>query len=181
MNNKQIVFTKVNMAELLDVEYSSPKPHEVVVKTEYSTISSGTEKANITGDANISIFSEENEPVVFPRTSGYSSSGIVIDKGEAVTSVEIGDSVTMSWSSHKKFNTISEANVCKIEYDNISMQDAALCHIGTFSMLALRKTKLEIGESMMVMGLGILGLMAVQFSKAAGAVPVIAVDPVADR
>ena len=181
MNHKKIVFTKVNCAELLEVECRKPSDTEVVVETVFSTISCGTERANITGDANISITSEENEPVVFPRSSGYSSSGIVIAKGKNVTSVEVGDRVVMSWSSHQKINVLEEKNVVKIWDDNISMQAAALCHIATFPMAALRKTRLEIGESMMVMGLGILGLMAVQFAHAAGAVPVIAVDPVEER
>ena len=61
------------------------------------------------------------------------------------------------------------------------MSEASLCNIGTFSMAAIRKTRLEIGESMMVMGLGILGLMAVHFARIAGAAPVIAVDPVEER
>ncbi len=181
MENKQIVFTKVNKAELLDVNYPQPKENDVIVQTEFSTISCGTEKANIIGEPSVSISSKENEPVVFPRYSGYSSSGVVVNKGSAVTSVEIGDRVAMSWSLHKKFNKIHEFNICKIEGNNASMQDAAMCHIGIFPMAALRKTKLEIGESMMVMGLGILGLMAVQFSKCAGAVPIIAVDPVKER
>ncbi len=181
MNNKQILFTKVNTAELLEKELRKPEAHEVVVATQYSTISAGTEKANIMGNANISIFSEENEPVVFPRICGYSSSGVVIGKGEGVTSVELGDRVVMSWSNHEKVNILPESNVVKIPYENVSMQAAAVCHIGTFPMAALRKTALEIGESMMVMGLGILGLLAVQFAKAAGAVPVIAVDPAPDR
>ncbi len=177
MKNQQILFTKVNVAELLDVPVRKPAANEVVVQTSFSTISCGTERANITGNPSVSIFSEENEPVVFPRICGYSSAGVVIGKGEGVTSVDIGDRVVMSWSNHEKYNVLPESNVVKIAYDNVSMQAAAICHIGTFPMAALRKTQLEIGESMLVMGLGVLGLMAVQFAKAAGAVPVIAVDP----
>ena len=41
--------------------------------------------------------------------------------------------------------------------------------------------RLEIGESALVMGLGILGLFAVQLLRAAGAAPIIAVDPVKER
>lgn len=178
--NKQIIFTKVNTAELLNIETPEPKENEVVVETVFSTISCGTERANITGDTNVSIYTE-SEAAVFPRTAGYSSSGTVISVGSAVKEINVGDRVAMSWSSHKKINVIPESNVVKIPSGNISFQDAALCHIGTFPLAALRKTELEIGESMMVMGLGILGLMAVQFAKAAGAVPVIAVDPVAKR
>ena len=53
--------------------------------------------------------------------------------------------------------------------------------ISTFPLAAIRKTKLEIGESAMVTGLGILGMFAVQELKAAGAYPIIAVDPVEER
>ena len=181
MEDKQIVFTKLNTAELLDGEYRQPGEFEVVVKTEFSSISCGTEKANITGDAIVSIYSDGTEPAVFPRYAGYSSSGRVIAKGSKVTSVEVGDCVTMSWSCHRGINVLPENNVVKFDETRVPMQDAALCHIGTFPMAALRKTGLEVGESMMVMGLGILGLFAVAFAKAAGAVPVIAVDPVEDR
>ncbi len=181
MKNKQILFTKVNTAELLDTPVRKPESNEVVVRTCYSTVSAGTEKANIMGNPHVSIFSEENEPVVFPRVCGYSSSGIVLEKGNDVKNLEIGDRVVMSWSNHESINVLPESNVVKIPYENVSMSAAAICHIGTFPMAALRKTGLEIGESMMVMGLGILGLLGVQFAKAAGAVPVIAVDPAPER
>ncbi len=181
MDNKQILFTKINTAELLDVELPQLKSDEVMVHTLCSTISAGTEKANIMGNPNISIFSQENEPVVFPRVCGYSSAGVVIGKGQDVTGVELGDRVVMSWSNHAKINILPQSNVVKIPFDSVSMQAAAICHIGTFPMAALRKTALEIGESILVMGLGILGLLGVQFAKAAGAVPVIAVDPAPER
>lgn len=181
MKNRQIVFTKVNTAELVEREYTEPTANEIAVKTTFSSISCGTEKANITGDPNVSIYSSENDPVIFPRASGYSSSGVVISKGSNVTSVEVGDMVALSWSQHKKINISSEQNAVKFDKNKVSMQDAALCHIGTFPLAAIRKTELEIGESMLVMGLGILGFMSVIFAKVAGAVPVIAVDPIAER
>lgn len=180
MKNKQIVFTKVNTAELIDYEFSQSEENQVVVETMFSSISCGTERANITGNPNINIYSD-GQDVKFPRYAGYSSSGVVVAKGSKVTSVEVGDKVVMGWSVHRKYNIMPENRLVKFDDSKVSFQEAALAHIGTFSMAALRKTKPEIGESMLVMGLGILGLMAVQFAKAAGAVPVIAVDPVAER
>ncbi len=180
MKTKQIIFTKINTAELVEAEYGEPRSDEVVVETLFSSISCGTERANITGDPNVSIATEENPPVVFPRYAGYSSSGVVIAKGDAVKSVNVGDRVALSWSYHKKINVMSEKNVVKFD-DAVSFEDAALCQIATFPLAAIRKTELEIGESCLVMGLGILGLFAVTLAKAAGAVPVIAVDPVAER
>ena len=181
MNNPQIVFTKLNTAELLDAKDRDVSDNEVKVKTVISTISSGTEKANITGDKNVSILSSENDEAVFPRHSGYSSAGIVTQTGKNVTSVKVGDRVAMYWSNHKLYNILPENNVVKIEYDDVSFEEAAVCHIGNFPMAAIRKTHLEIGESAMVMGLGTLGLLAVCYANAAGAVPVIAVDPVEER
>ena len=178
---KQIAFTKPYTAELIDYELSELKGNQVKVQTYFSTISCGTEKANLIGDPNVGTDIKEGTPAVFPRVLGYSSSGIVIDKGEDVKSVNIGDRVVMSWSKHQSVNILLEKNVVKIENDNMSLEEAAMCQITTFPMAAIRKTRLEIGESMLVMGLGILGIMAVQFSRAAGAVPVIAVDPNPER
>ena len=125
MKNPQIVFTNVNTAELLDTEDRNISENEVKVKTIISTISPGTERANITGDLNVSIMSEENEKIEFPRYSGYSGAGIVIEIGKKVTSVKVGDRVTMYWSFHKLYNILPENNVVKIEYDDISFEEAA--------------------------------------------------------
>lgn len=181
MDVKQIVFTKVNTAELLDTTIADELgEYEVLVKTNYSTISCGTEKANISGSTTVSWVSEATT-AIFPRYAGYSSSGIVEKVGSKVTKVAPGDSVAMIWSQHKSHNILHENGVVKFDPDKVDMQSAAICHIGTFPLAAIRKTKLEIGESALVMGLGILGLIAVKQLKVAGATPIIAADPVEGR
>lgn len=179
MKNKRIVFTKKDTAEFLDVEYIVPGPDDVVVKTEFSTISPGTERANITGDPNVA--AGRKAGAFFPRALGYSSAGVVFEKGENVTNVEIGDRVVAFWGTHSKYNIVRKENVVKIDDNNISFQQAALSFITSFPLAAIRKTRLEIGESAIVMGLGLLGQLAVRLLKAAGAAPVIAVDPVDSR
>ncbi len=179
MNTKQIVFTKPYTAELLDVEYLPPKENEVTVRLEYSAISSGTEKANYIGSRN-GINVAEDEEAVFPRTVGYSAAGIVTDVGSAVNNIKIDDRVAVYWGKHKKNITVNRKNVIKIP-DEVSTKEASMALISTFPLAAIRKTRFEIGESAMVMGLGILGIFAVQELKAAGAYPIIAVDPVNDR
>lgn len=173
--NQQIVFTAVNRAELLPVAYPEPKANEVVVKTMVSTISCGTERANITGDANVN--GSGASAVTFPRMSGYSSAGVVVQTGEAVTSVCIGDRVVVYWGYHKSYNVVSEEQVVKIEDDSVDFETAAMTFISAFPMAAIRKTRLEMGESALVMGLGILGMTAVKLLRVAGAVPIIAADP----
>ena len=112
---------------------------------------------------------------------GYSSAGVVFEKGENVTNIDVGDRVVAFWGTHSKYNIVNKDNVVKIDDDNISFQQAALTFITSFPLAAIRKTRLEIGESAIVMGLGLLGQFAVRLLKAAGAVPVIAVDPVKER
>lgn len=180
MENKGIIFTEPNMAKLINNEIKNEiGKKQVRVKTSFSTVSCGTEKANITGDPNVAV--DEKGVVLFPRQLGYSSSGIVEEVGEEVTSVKPGDRVVMYWSKHSEYNILDEENVIKIEDENVSMQEAAVSFITTFPMAAIRKTRLEIGESVLVMGLGLLGQLGIKLSKAAGAVPIVAVDPVKER
>ena len=179
MRTKQIVFTKAYTAELLEVDCLPPKAGEVTVRLEYSAISSGTEKANYIGER-ASIADAEDAEAVFPRTVGYSAAGVVVEVGEGVGSVKAGDRVIVYWGKHKKLITISEKNVVKLP-DEVSLAEASMALISTFPLAAVRKTKIEIGESALVMGLGILGMFAVQQFRAAGAYPVVAVDPIADR
>ena len=179
MKTKQIVFTKPYTAELLTVEYLAPNADEVTVELAYSAISSGTEKANLVGMRNGPGKSEDEAPV-FPRTVGYSASGIVAEVGESVTDLSVGDRVVVFWGKHQKRITVSRSRVVKIP-EGVSLEEASLAFISTFPLAAIRKTGLEIGESALVMGLGILGILAVQLLRAAGAYPIIAVDPVGER
>ena len=180
MKTKQIVFTEAYVAELLDVECLPPNANEVTVNLEYSAISSGTEKANFIGMRNGPSVAEDTEPPVFPRTVGYSAAGIVTEIGSNVNDIKVGDKVVVFWGKHKKNITVNRGSVVKIP-DEVSTKEASMTLISTFPLAAIRKTRLEIGESAMVMGLGILGVFAVQELKASGAYPVIAVDPVEER
>ena len=179
MKNSQIVFTKINTAELLDVEYREPVGNEVLVKTHFSTISCGTERANITGDPNIAAAGPSQ--VVFPRYCGYSNSGEVIAVGKDVTSLKVGDKIASIGGFHKKYNILKEEYAIKFDDTKIPMEYAALSYISIFPLASIRKTRLEIGESALVMGLGILGQFAVKFLKTAGAVPIIVADPIEER
>ena len=177
MKTKQIVFTQPCVAEVLENEVNPPKANEVQVKLAVSTISSGTERANLIGDPNVSI---TNAEYPFPRMSGYSSAGVVEAVGESVTDIKAGDRVAMSWTVHSQITNVNKDLVYKLP-DNVSFNDGALFHISTFPLAAIRKCRLEIGESAIVMGMGVLGLVAIPLLKAAGAVPVIAVDPMSEK
>lgn len=179
MNSKNIVFTRINTAEVLEEPVSALGESDVLVQLAVSSLSSGTERANLTGSRTISPRKPEESVAVFPRRAGYSSAGIVLEVGSAVSSVKPGDRVALSWSKYNQYMVIEESNICPI--GDISFEDAALFHIATFPLAAIRKCRLEMGESAIVMGQGMLGIIAVQLLKAAGAAPIIAVDPSAEK
>lgn len=179
MENKVIMFTAPGVAEYLDTSMPAVCDDKVLVKLEVSSVSSGTERANVIGDTEIGTGKNPEVPQ-FPRILGYSSAGIVTAVGDKVTSVKVGDRVAVSWSQHRRFVSVPEAQVYKLQ-DSIPSSAGALVHISIFPLAAIRKCRLEIGESAMVMGLGILGLIAVKLLRAAGAAPIIAVDFDAER
>lgn len=179
--NRNIVFTGKDTAELIEKPMPTVGPHDVLVRTARSTISSGTERANLTGvpDCGVSIFTDSEE-TTWPRQSGYSSAGTVVEVGADVKSVRPGDRVAMSWTVHAEYLSVPEERVYRLP-DSVSFEDAALVHISTFPMAAVRKCRLEAGESAIVMGQGVLGQLAVMILRASGATPVIAADPVAAK
>ena len=140
MSYKKILFTKPKVVEICDYEIAEPDAGEVQVRLAVSSISSGTERANILGDVNVSVF-EKSNVAVFPREGGYSSAGIIEKVGPDVTDFQVGDRVALSWSSHSQVLNIEQENVYKIS-DNVSFQDAAFFHIATFPHAAIRKCRL---------------------------------------
>ncbi len=179
MKTKQITFVEEKVTKLLEIDLPDViGDNEVLIKTAYTTISCGTEKANLLGDKNVSIGSVV---VPFPRVLGYNCAGVVEKIGKNVTNVAVGDRVVGHGSLHRAYNLLHESTVVKIEQDSVSFQDGAASYIATFPLAAIRKTNLEIGEPAMVMGLGILGLIGVALLRVAGASPVIAVDPIPER
>lgn len=180
MKRKEIVFTEINKAELLQAEIpDEPGENEVLVRTILSTVSPGTERANITGDP--SVRGAAAPEVSFPRKCGYSTAGVVEKTGAGVTSVRSGDFVTAFQGIHASYNIFPERCVMKYDESKLCPGKAALLFISVFPMAAVRKTRLEIGESALVMGCGLLGQIAVRQLRAAGAVPVIAADPIESR
>ena len=180
MSNKSIEFTAPGVSELLSREVPKPGDGQVLVRVIRSSVSAGTERALISGNPTVSINSYDTVAKFPRRTGGYSSSGVVEEVGEGVTSLKVGDRVAMSWTTHTAFCVCNEERVYKLP-DGVSFGAGALVHIATFSAAAIRKCRLEFGESAMVMGLGILGLVAVTILRAAGASPIIATDPVKEK
>ena len=168
MQNKKIVFTEVHKAEFLEVDLPELKNNEVLTEMEYTVVSGGTERACIMGMNNTS--------QKFPMSLGYCGVGRVVEIGDAVTEFAVGDRVLVYHGQHAKYNIRTVEKLTKVTDDSISSLDAAFVIIASMGLGGVRKLELELGESAMVMGLGLLGMFAVQFLRLNGAYPVIAAD-----
>ena len=91
MERKRILFTSPGVAEYLTVSCPALKPGQVLVKMAVSTISSGTERANLIGDLNVNSTKPAAAVAKWPRSGGYSSAGTIVELGEGVTGYEVGD------------------------------------------------------------------------------------------
>ena len=180
MTNPNIIFTAPNVAEVIDKPMPEPGPGQILIRTARTCISSGTERANLIGDPMIGTNVKDGDPVVFPRQAGYSSSGTVEAVGEGVKSLKPGDRVAAGWTKHAAFNVVTERRAYLLP-EGLSLEESAWTHIATFPMAALRKCHLEFGESVLVMGQGVLGQIAVKLARLAGAAPVVVGDPVAAK
>lgn len=170
MISKRIVFTKSRVAELLDHEIGTATENNVMVRMEYTVISGGTERDCLIGIPTTPIEKR------FPVTLGYCGVGRVVEIGEDVKTVAVGDRVLVYHGVHSDYNIVPESDVTRVEDDNIDSLEAAFVIIATMGLGGVRKLEIELGESAMVLGLGLLGMFSVQFCRLNGANPVIAVD-----
>jgi predicted dehydrogenase/threonine dehydrogenase-like Zn-dependent dehydrogenase len=108
---------------------------------------------------------------------GYSNAGIVVAKGRLVNSFNKGDRVACAGSgiaAHAEFSAIPVNLAVKIP-DEVSFESAGFTTIGAIAMQGLRRANLTFGETVVITGLGLLGLIAVQIAKAWGLI-VIGLD-----
>lgn len=166
-----VVFPAKEQCELACEEIPALKPDELLVKSDYSLISAGTELANYHGLPNTAGGRGE-----FPFRIGYSTSGHVLEVGAAVKNFRPGDKVAVAWGGHRSHTVTTEKRVIRFDGDKVDMQDACFANLASFPMLGVRKLEIQLGECAMVAGLGLLGLLAIQFAKLSGACPVLACD-----
>jgi len=171
---KQIVFESKRVVVLKETESKAPQAGQVRVKMCYTAISAGTERASLNGEP-VGPRKAQESPL-FPRYLGYSGSGIVESVGEGVTKFRPGDRVIARWCHHSEYCTLPEQNLVLIPSEDVKMEEAAFAFISVFPLAAVRKVKLELGESCMVVGLGLLGLFGIQYARLSGGFPVIATD-----
>ena len=113
---------------------------------------------------------------------GYSSSGLVLEVGKNIIDIAVGDRVACAgagYASHAEIISVPGNLVCKIP-ENVDFDEAAFTTVGAIAMQGIRRAQVQFGDNVVVIGLGLLGQIACQILKAAGA-HVIGIDVMKER
>ena len=105
-----------------------------------------------------------------PMPLGYSCAGEVIEVGSGVTRFKIGDRVACAgggYAVHAELVSVPEILVAPVA-DHVSYESAAFMTLGAIALQGIRLAEPKLGETVAVIGLGLLGQLTVQMLKAAG-------------
>ncbi len=168
--------------EIQNYPLPTPGPGQILIQNEASAVSAGTELAVYTG-----IHQWLNDPTRswprFPFAPGYSGVGRVVAVGEDVITYAQGDRVIYE-ARHATHGLIDLGGgrtlVARIG-EEVPSKIAAFATLARFPLTALVQSGQIIGQSVAVFGLGLIGQLALRLYAAAGAYPVIGVDPVLQR
>jgi predicted dehydrogenase/threonine dehydrogenase-like Zn-dependent dehydrogenase len=171
------------------------KPGGVLVRTACSLISAGTEKTSVetaksslVGKARsrpdlvrqvIDSFKREGLSSTYEKMKaklsqrkalGYSASGVVTAVGREADEFRVGDRVACAgggYASHAEVIFVPRNLCCKIP-EGVTQEAASYTTVGAIAMQGIRQADPRLGETVAVIGLGLVGQLTVQILKAAG-------------
>jgi len=108
-----------------------------------------------------------------PLPLGYCNAGVIIEVGEGVSGLAVGDRV-ISNGPHAEYICVPRNLVAKIP-EGVSMEEASFTVISAIGLQGIRLANPTLGETVVVIGLGLIGLVTAQLLKANGC-RVIGVD-----
>jgi 2-desacetyl-2-hydroxyethyl bacteriochlorophyllide A dehydrogenase len=176
---KQVVVTGQNQVELQggEIDATNLRPQELLIETECTFISAGTELANYTG----------KEPKVFqpgtwcayPWRSGYANVGIVRTVGSEVTRAKPGERV-FTYGNHASAVRYNERRLVIPVPPGLDAVTAAASRMAGVGVTAIIVSEIRGNPWVAVFGLGMVGNIAAQAFRIRGC-RVIGVDPVEAR
>lgn len=177
MKIEQVVVTGQNQVELqtLELREKNLAPNELLIKTEYSFISAGTELANYTGTEK-GVF-RPGSWCAYPWKSGYANIGIALDAGEKYRSL-IGQRVYTNGphASAHRYETDVQFKLVAPVPEGLALEDAVAARMAMVAISGLDASTPAYIRWVVVIGLGMVGNLAAQLFRLTGA-QVIGVDP----
>jgi predicted dehydrogenase/threonine dehydrogenase-like Zn-dependent dehydrogenase len=104
---------------------------------------------------------------------GYSSAGVVLEVGAAVEGLSPGDHVACAgggWANHAEVVAVPRNLMARVP-DGVELSDAAYATVGAIALHGVRQADARLGEHVGVIGLGLVGQVAMRLLVTAGAVP----------
>ena len=192
---------------VLDVPAPACRPGGVLVRSLYSLISTGTEMMKVS-EARLSLVGKararpdqvkklldsvaQQGPLATYQKAmnkldsytplGYSLAGVVVEVGEGVDQLAVGDVVAAAgneFALHAELNWVP-VNLCVRVPDGVPPEQAAFSTVGAIAMQGVRRAEPQLGEVACVIGLGLVGQLVVRLLVAAG-VKVVGLDTVEAR
>ncbi len=172
---KRIVLTKPFNIDIEDVETPLPDRGQVLVRTRATGIAAGTEMALYRGTNHDLVLRRWGPQWTYPMYLGYEAVGEIIELGDGVSEPNVGDRVLL-YGHHAEYSVVAATQILKLP-DTLADEDAILAVLGTTALHGVRRAGVEYGDSIAVVGMGVLGQMAIQHARLVGSRITIAVDP----
>jgi len=177
MTTRGVIFPGPGEVAIEPVEVGEPGEGQVRIATEVTLISTGTELTAFSGEfPPNSVWSRY---VQYPFRPGYSSVGRVTEVGTGAASLGAGDRV-VTMARHAGAALVSAASARKVP-EAVSSEEAAFTTLAQIVLNGIRRGRVALGESVVIVGAGLLGQLAVQFARCCGAMPIVVVDPARGR
>lgn len=188
-----------------DVPVPTPREGQALVKTEASLVSAGTERMVVEFAEKSLVGKARSRPDLVkqvmdkarreglvntaqaafnrldqPMALGYSSAGTILALGKNMSGFKLGQRVACAgggFATHAEYNVVPH-NLLTPLPKSVDFESAAFTTLGAIALHGFRLAEPQIGESVAIIGMGLLGLLAAQIATAAGcSVLGIDVDP----
>ncbi|RYI28777.1 hypothetical protein EVU96_12650 [Bacillus infantis] len=169
--------------KLIDTPPPTVKDNHVIVETHYSIVSAGTERSltsfggknliqkalerpdqvkkvteKMSTDGILTTIDSAFNRLKEPMPMGYSGVGKIIACGRGVTEVKVGDTVAMAGQAyHSEVNRVNKNLIAKIPEEFEDYRQGALCALGGIALQGIHQANVVPGETVAVIGLGLLG------------------------
>ncbi len=191
---REVVISGPRRVELRDVPDEPITPTSIRVRSLFSGISHGTELNFYRGTApqfsheiDDGLFRERDpDQSPYPVLHGYEMVGEVIEVGSDVQAFDVGDIAWTGTAGHPD-TFVCDTTVaghpffCERAPDGSDPASGIFLALGGVAYDGHLTSRLRLGESAVISGLGVIGLLSIQLARLSGIRPLIAVDPVADR
>lgn len=192
---------------IIDVPVPKPGKGEALIRTAASLVSVGTERMLVDFSEKSLLGKARARPDLVQQTLekvrregllstieavrnkldevlplGYSSAGTIVEVGDDLQGFRVGDRVACAgggFAVHAEYATIPR-NLMVALPDQVDFKQGAFTTLGAIALHGYRLAELQIGERVAVIGLGLLGLMAVQIARSGGC-RVLGIDINQDR